>query len=252
MKTNRTRLKKKRIFRFVRNAVALLLIFSATIFTYKYIGSISIKSFLPVENISIIGNKHLTDEEIKNLAGISEKEDLLTLSINETCVRLLKSPWIRSVTVRKEFPRTLSLSIQEAAPFALLDMNNHLFLVDEKGRFLEELSGNSIPFLPIITGDPYKEREGYLEALKLVKVMNDSNFTSERDHIEIFIKRPHELTVTIDGNIVKMGVGDYKEKLVRFIELENYVNKMGIIVDYMDLRFANKAIVKPINEKVIE
>lgn len=252
MKTNRARVKKRGVFRFMRNILVFILIFPVAIFIYKYIDWVSIKSFLSLGNISIIGNKHLTDEDIKNLAGISGKEDLLTVSINEICGRLLKSPWIKSVAVRKEFPRTLFLSIEEASPFALLDMNNHLFLVDEKGNFLEELNDNSIPFLPIITGDPYKEKEGYLEALKLVKVMNDSNFTSERDHIEIAIKKPHELTVTIDGNIVKMGVGDYKEKLLRFIELENYIKKMGIKVDYIDLRFAKKAIVKPINEKVVE
>ncbi len=252
MKTNKYRLKRKSLYGIFRNFLAFLLIFSIAIFIYVYTDLVSIKSFLSIENISIHGNKHLADDEIKLLAGISGEENLLTISTDEICNRLLKSPWIRSVTVRKEFPQTLSLTVEEATPFALLDMNNRLFLVDEKGKFLEELKDNSIPFLPIIAGDPYKEREGYLEALKLVAVMNESNFASERDHIEIIIKRPHELTVTIDGNIVKIGVGEYKEKLARFVELENYIKKMGVAVDYIDLRFANKAIVKPINEKVIE
>ncbi len=215
MKTNRYRLKRKGLYGILRNFSAFLLIFLIAIFIYMHTDLVSIKSLLPVENISIHGNKHLTDDEIKILAGISGKENLLTISTNDICNRLLKSPWIKSVTVRKEFPQTLSLTVEEATPFALLDMNNRLFLVDEKGKFLEEFNDNSIPFLPIIAGDPYKEREGYLEALKLVTVMNEGNFASERDHIEIIIKRPHELTATIDGNIVKIGVGEYKEKLAR-------------------------------------
>ena len=256
MKTNKYKFKKikRRIdfFSFVKNVLLLIFIFSAVIIAYFYVDAISTKSLMPIKNISLIGNKHLTDEEIKALAGINVNEDLFTVSNKKICERLIKSPWIRSVNVRKEFPATLSLSIEEAVPFALLDMNNRLFLIDEKGKLLEELKDDSIPFLPIITGDPFKEREGFLEALKLVKVMNDKNFASERDHIEIVIKKPHELMATVDGNIVKIGSGGYEEKLVRFIELEDYIKKIGVPVDYIDLRFANKAIVKPINEKVIE
>jgi cell division protein FtsQ len=256
MKANRYKLKniKKRIsfFKVVKNVGFFIFIFSVAIIVYGYVDAISIKSLMPIKNVSLTGNKHLTDEEIKTLAGIHINEDLFTVSNKKICERLLKSPWIKSVNVRKEFPETLSLSIEEAVPFALLDMNSRLFLVDEKGELLEELKDDSIPFLPVITGDPFKEREGFLEALKLVKIMNNNDFASERDHIEIIIKKPHELTATIDGNIVKMGSGEYEEKLVRFIELESYIKKMGVHVDYIDLRFANKAILKPINGKVIE
>jgi cell division protein FtsQ len=256
VKANKYKLKKikKRIsfFSIVKNTGFYIFIFSVAIIVYVYINAISMKSPMPIKNISLAGNKHLTDDEIKTLAGIHTDEDLFTVSNKKICERLLKSPWLRSASVRKEFPATLSLSIEEEAPFALLDMNNRLFLIGENGKLLEEIKDDSIPFLPIITGDPFKEKDGFLEALKLVKAMNYKGFSSERDHIEIIVKKPHELTVTIDGNIVKMGAGGYEEKLVRFIELENYIKKTGLYVDYIDLRFANKAIVKPINDRMIE
>ena len=43
----------------------------------------------------------------------------------------------------------------------------------------------------------------------------------------------------------------YKEKLEHLLELENQIKNSGILVDYIDLRFADKAIVKPIKEEVI-
>jgi cell division protein FtsQ len=163
---------------------------------------------------------------------------------------LLESPWIRSVSVRKEFPDTLSVTVSEVVPFALLDVNGHLFIINETGELLEELKGNIIPFLPIITGDPSREREGLSEALTLAKTMNDMGLSSERDQIEIVLSKPQELTSVIDGMVVKVGVGDYKEKLQRLLELEEDIQRRQITVDYIDVRFANRVVVKPIKEVI--
>ncbi|MBM4128857.1 MAG: FtsQ-type POTRA domain-containing protein, partial [Nitrospira sp.] len=163
---------------------------------------------------------------------------------------LLQSPWIRSVNVRKVFPDTVSVSIKESAPFALLHMRNSLFLVDERGKILEELRGNSMPFLPIITGDPFNKRETYCEALNLIKSMNESGFLAGEEHIEVIASKPEELTTIIDGTVIKIGVGEYREKLQRLVDLKDEIKKRNIPVDYIDVRFANRVIVKPINEVI--
>ena len=244
--------KKVSVFSIVRNSAVFIFIFAATIVICIYIYQQPIRSVFPMKRAVFIGNRHLTDDELRALSGIHLNESLPMISHKEICQRLLKSPWIRSVSVRKEFPETLSLVIEEAAPFALLHTNGHLFLIDERGTLLEEMKDDSIPFFPIITGDPSQEREGFSEALKLARLMNDKGFSSERDHIEIIARKPHEITVTIDGTVVRMGAGGYEEKLVRLIELEDDIKNMGIAVEYIDLRFENKAIVKPITEMVMK
>lgn len=233
--------------KFAKTVFIFLFIF--TLLIAVYVSTTIIKSVFPLKHIVFTGNKHLTDEELKALAGIHEKT-LLTVSNREVARRLLNSPWVRSVSVRKEIPDMLSVAIEEAMPFALLNMNSRLFLIDEKGKLLEELKGDSIPFLPIITGDPFKEVEGFSEALSLARVLNDKGFSSERNHIEIILRRPKDLIVTIDGTVVKIGSGDYEDKLERLIELEDEIKKRQIPVDYIDLRFANRVVVKPIAEVI--
>ncbi len=240
-----------RIFSLLGNSAMFLFIVSITIGISTYIYLHPIQILFPVKHFVFKGNRHLTDEELRELTGIRVHESLITISNRQVSQSLLKSPWILSVSVRKEFPDTLSLFIKEAEPFALLDTNGHLFLVDENGKLLEEMKDDSIPFLPVITGDPFNEHKGFADALKLVKLMNERRFLSERDYIEIIVSKPHELTVTIDGTVVIMGSGMYKEKLERLLELEDKIKNSGILVDYIDLRFANKAIVKPIKDEVI-
>jgi cell division protein FtsQ len=227
---------------------SLLLVSVLAVATYA--AFIKIKSAFPVRRVIFIGNKHLTADELRAISGIRRNASLLTLSGKEVSEKLLGSPWIKSVSVRKEFPDTISVTVSEVVPFALLDLNGHLFIINEKGDLLEELKDNTIPFLPIITGDPSREREGFSEALNMAKAMNDKGLPSERDQIEIVLSKPHELTSIIDGMVVKIGAGGHREKLERLLELEEDIQRRKITVDYIDLRFANRVVVKPIKEVI--
>ena len=254
MKANRIKKSSRRlnILSTLRNVAVLILIFGGATIIYLVVHHNPVKSVFPVEHIDFSGNRRLTDDELKTLTGIRREESLLTLSNDRISRQMLKSPWIKSVNIRKDLPDTLAITIKESEPFALLEMNEHLFLVDEKGTLLEELRDGSVPFLPVITGDPYREKDGFSEALNLAKTMNEKGFSSERDQIEIIAHKPHELTVTIDGLVVKMGAGGYEEKLGRLLQIEEDIKQMAMPVDYIDLRFAGRAIVKPAADKVIK
>ena len=244
-------MKRIRILNILGTGAVFVFLFAIAIGISMYIYSHSINMLLPVKHFIFTGNRHLTDDELRELTGIRDHESLILISDRKVTQNLLKSSWILSVSIRKELPDTLSFEIKEAVPFALLDMKGHLFLINKSGNLLEEIRGDSIPFLPVLTGDPFNEKEGFRDALKLVRLMNDRRFSLERDYIEIIVSKPHELTVKIDGTVVIMGSGMYKAKLEKLIELEKKIKNSGILVDYIDLRFANKAIVKPINNEVI-
>jgi len=247
LKRGRKRMKASGI---VRNMSVLLSVLTVAILAYFYLHSHPLKSVFPVRHVAFIGNRRLADDELRILSGVRLNDSLLMISGSQVSRRLLKSPWVRSVSLRKEFPCTLSIAIEEAEPFALLDMNNHLFLLDGNGKLLEELRDNSIPFLPVITGDPYNEKEGFSEALKLARLLNEKGFSSKTDRVEIVAHKPTELSVKTDGIFVKVGAGGYEEKIERLIKLEKDIGTMGVPIDYIDLRFERKAIVKPMTEKV--
>jgi cell division septal protein FtsQ len=205
-----------------------------------------------IQKVVFIDNKRLTDEELREIAGDRVRKSLLTVSCREISRHMLQSPWIKSANVRKELPGTLAITIQETEPFALLDLNEHLFLIDEKGKILEELKDDAVPFLPVIISDPSREREGFSEALHLVRLMNEKGLTSGRDHVEVIAHKPHEICIEMDEAVVKIGAGGYDEKLERFIQLEEELRDRNIPVDYIDLRFGDKAIVKPIAARKVE
>lgn len=205
--------------------------------------------FLPVGEIVFYGNTHLSDSELRAMTGI-KGEGILHLQGKTISERLLKSPWIRNVSIRKDMPGRISVKIQEAAPFAILEMKGRAFLVDERGKMLEE-TDSAVPFLPVITADPFKDKDNFMEAIHLAKVLKEMKIAAERNRVEIIAdKGPEGINMIMDGLVIKIGSGDYERKLQRLFQLEGEIKKRAITVDYVDLRFANKVVVKPMNEVV--
>ena len=208
------------------------------------------KSAFLVRSVVITGNEHLTDEELKTMAGLESDDNLLTVSGRRISSKMMESPWIRSVAVRKEFPDRLLIHISEAEPFALLDMKGKLFIVDDRGTMLEELRDIAVPFLPVISSNPYQEKGAFQEAIILAKAIKNTGLLSGKDHIEIISHKPQEMSVNIDGIVVKVGEGEYEDKLARLADIEEEIKSRNIPVDYIDLRFANRVLVSPVNEVV--
>ncbi|TAL23810.1 MAG: FtsQ-type POTRA domain-containing protein [Nitrospirae bacterium] len=231
----------------------VVLLLAGIYFGGIYMFNIISRSMFPVKEIIFSGNKHLTDNELKAIMGLKENEGMIGISGRALSARLLKSAWIRSADFRKDFPHRLLVRLEEAMPYALLEMNGRTFFVDDRGNMLEEIKGDSIPFLPVISGDPLKNNDAFSEALNLVKVMKGKGFINAKGRVEVIIPKgagTEDISMQIDGTLVKVGYGEYEEKLGRLIELEDEIRKRGIPVDYIDLRFANRVVVKPISEVI--
>lgn len=215
-----------------------------------YLLANAVPSAFKMKTVELAGNEHLTDDELKNIGGLRGDESLLTVSSRKVYEKLKESPWIQTASVRKEYPSKLLISIRETEPFALLDMKGKMFIVDDRGRMLEELKDNSVPFLPVIMSDPYNEKEAFREAVNLAKVIKNMGVLHKKQRIEIIAHQPNEVAANLDGVHVKVGAGEHEDKLTRLSEIEEEVRKRHIPVAYIDLRFAKKAIVKPVNEVI--
>ena len=84
-------------------APAVLLLLAAWL-VMSYSGVLGIRiSIFPVKEVVFIGNKHLSQAELDAISGVRQNEDLLMLSAGKTAEKILLSPWIKKVSVRKIF-----------------------------------------------------------------------------------------------------------------------------------------------------
>lgn len=236
----------EKIVLFFKRGILALFIF--IFISLAVLGVKTLARAFPVKNVQVSGNYHLEKQLIKEAVKNGSGNSLFKLSLEELETRLKKIAWIKKVSLRKQFPDTVMIHVEEAVPRALLKVDKHMFLVEAGGSVLEEIEEKSIPFLPVIIGiNPKKDRGGILESLKLIDALAEKDVLSQQESIEIMLK-PYGLVMNIDGEYVKIGFGNYSEKIGRWRELEAEVRKKNIEIDYVDLRFENEVVVKPLKK----
>lgn len=173
----------------------LIFIFIAVIlyFGIKYLSDTKIK------NIYILGNNLLSDQEIIELAGIENYPSFYKTLSKNIKNNIKKSPFIKSVTIKKKFFNVLEINIEEYTP--LFIMNNELVL--ESGN-KAPLKNIKVPISSKISDDDIYN--------KLVKAMMKVK-SNIRGNISEIIYSPTEYDKTRflfymdDGNHIYINTG---------------------------------------------
>jgi cell division protein FtsQ len=199
-----------------------------------------------IRDIYIYGNQKLRVDEIRSLINIRQGDELFGIPLREVYERLRSNPWIKEARLKKDLTGIVHISIREATPAALLQFRGRIYLVDTDGVLLEDIGETKTFFLPIIKGiDPIKNRPAYQEALSIVRFLDQKRPFPNPSGLEISGSRPEDIYVVVDGVRIIIGTGDYDLKMDRLDLVRKEVIKRNLSVDTIDLRFANKIIVRP-------
>lgn len=96
---------------------------------------------LPVRQVEVEGNRHLTADQVKALAKIPKDSTLVRLPRGAIESRIARDPWVASVEVERDFPSTVRIVIGERTPGAIIDAGGaKLWVVSSDGVWLSERS----------------------------------------------------------------------------------------------------------------
>jgi cell division protein FtsQ len=235
---------EKAVIFFRRGTVVLLAI---VIVAASVLGVKALTYQFSINDIKVIGNYHLEHKDVISSVKIEKGEPLLKISLKDIEERLVQNAWVKSASIKKQLPDTLLIRIVEAEPMALLSLKKRLYLMDGEGELLERLEGNGVPFLPVIKNINPKKKKDMTEALKLVGALNEKNIIANRESIEIGVE-PYGLRMNLDGELIKVGYGNYSDKFDRWLALEPEIRKKGLPIKYVDLRFKDSVIIKPLDK----
>ncbi len=230
----------------------ILLFFSITLIL-AFLGSgiwlfFYLKKSILVKEVVFSGNQHLKEEELHELLKVKKGDPLYSIPLKQMHKNLKQSPWIKDVIIRKEVNGVILIKITESFPVAILFRQGKSYLVDNSGIILEEIQELPVVFLPVITEiDPDKNVAAFKEALAFIRLLNEKRLLAYSGQLEIFGKTPDELAIKADDLLIKIGSGDYEKKLERLGKIKEEIKAKDIIVDYIDLRFSDQVIVKPMN-----
>ncbi len=209
---------------------------------------------LNIGEVKIMGCINVPESDLLDMAKVDFRSNLLDLDLQEVSRRLTQHPWVEKAKVRRDFSgKALIIEVQERVPRALI-LLDELYLVDRNGEIFKKAEMKEKLDFPILTGlslPEWKQRnpeaiELIQQALELLNFLEGRKIFSPREVSEIHLSKKNGLTLyTLDGGIpIRLGMGEYEDKLNRLEKvLPDLRNKLKN-VEYLALDYPKKVVVK--------
>ena len=81
-------------------------------------------STFQITSIDAVASDHVSTDDIQKLAKVEEGTTLLNVDTNAITQNLMKNPWVESVSVEREFPDKLKISVTERTVEAVVVMSS--------------------------------------------------------------------------------------------------------------------------------
>lgn len=105
-----------------------------------------------LKQINLTGRSHADVAAVKEAIGVAQGAPLLQASLQDMKERLEQIPEIKSASITRKLPGTLSVSINERQPAAWWQTNGNVQLVDREGIVLSRYKYNEKLTLPVVVG----------------------------------------------------------------------------------------------------
>jgi len=109
--------------------------------------------FFRVSEVKVTGNARYTEQEIISAAGVEEGDNLFLLNKYQIARRTLtKLPYVDEVNIRRGIPDVLHITVTECTPVASLCSGTDWWILDAKGKVLEQGSEALAAQYAVVTG----------------------------------------------------------------------------------------------------
>jgi len=130
--------KRKRRRRGVLYAPIAVVLVAITVF-------FGISVFFRVTEINVSGQERYTADQILSASQITEGDNLLLLDPKEAAKNIMsRLPYVSDVVVEKLIPDKVAIAVTESRPVAAIQVGAQWWLLDQKGRALEQAGSGDL------------------------------------------------------------------------------------------------------------
>lgn len=114
--------------------------------------AVTARTGLAVDSIHINGNRETSELDILDQLQLDGWTSLVGYDVDQARDRIASLPWIEAASVRKVYPDTLDVRIQEKIPFALWQQGLEIKVIQQDGKVIAAFAGGRHAALPLVIG----------------------------------------------------------------------------------------------------
>jgi cell division protein FtsQ len=211
---------------------------------------------LRVNRISVQGNVRLSSGEVQALVEDLRGSSILRVDLEAFRRRLVGSPWIAEVGLRRVLPSTVEIFVSERRPIGLCRMGPDLYLVDETGTVIDQFGPQYAEFdLPIVDGlvspggggthGAIDTGRAELAARVIAELGRNQQIAGRLSQVDV--SDAHDALVLLEGDSALLHLGEdrFLERVQSYLELSPALRERVNDIDYVDLRFESRVYVRP-------
>jgi cell division protein FtsQ len=214
-----------------------------------------VDQFFEIRNVEMPDRERVSRDEVLALLDVVPGRGLLRVDLKELEQSVAAHPWVRRAEVRRRFPHTLIVDMEERVPVAVLRTGGGRdFLLDKDGRLLTEGISEADEGLPALTGVDYVKAifgteetvERIRSGIALVGLLDQAG----AGRTEVDLRLPGELVAYYSGIRLRFPDGPFEDMVERYrlvsdrmFERRGGTAPAGRAVE-VDLRFRDRIIVR--------
>jgi cell division septal protein FtsQ len=216
-------------------------------------------SVLQVRRINVHGNVRLASGEVSAIVEGLHGTSILTADLPGYRRRLLASPWVADVALRRVLPSTVEVFVTERTPIGLCRLGNAVYLIDPHGVIIDEFGPQYAEFdLPIVdglvrppgSGQPsIDEERAELAARVIESIAHRKQIASRVSQIDVHDAHDAVVLLENDPALLHLGEERFLERLQAYVDLAPALRDRVPEIDYVDLRFEERVYVRPVPGK---
>jgi cell division protein FtsQ len=210
------------------------------------------------KTIRIAGNRHLTEKQVLELAGIRKGQNILSVNIGLSRKRLISHGWIADAAVSRRLPDGLGIEIREHEPAAVIATGPG-YIMDHRGIVFKKVKPGEADNLLVVSGLAYTDitaaDQPETPAMKAVVELLEMDRRSVAVVLgkrlkKIQVDRETGLTLTMSGHLetVKIGYDRYSEKLRMLNIIRQFAERSETFaaIESIDLNDTNRIVLGPV------
>lgn len=214
-------------------------------------------NLLPIRSVSFVGDlKRVDQDELKRIAGGIQTigGSMLRTDLNQVKAVVRQVEWVRDAEVRRRFPGTLEIQIEEHKPFARWQFSNGDVDAEQSllvNTFGEVFAADTEDPLPLLSGPADSAVEVMTQWLAFGRQLDALGTASAElrpAELRLSPRRAWQLKL-VNGSTLELGRNDAAARLARFVRAVPQVPALQLASARVDLRYQSGLAVRGVLAK---
>jgi len=223
----------------ILSVILVLIVLGASAYIALHLG------IFTVQEININGNTKIKDMEILKRSGLRRGESSIFFFEDSVEEYILKNPWVKSVSVRKEFPKKVYIEIKEEEIYCLLnDEDGKLYYLSKVGKRLGPANFDEGLDFPVLIGEGINNPDLVKEALQILELSSGSKVLNWSKISEVHLDSIYGINLfTIDKKRIEFDTKNIVNKWRRAEKIISHAEMLGIEGKYINISSDNIGVV---------